>query len=34
MGKEYEKFEFESKPIQITDAMGREEFWLDAGRPE
>lgn len=24
----------ESKPIMETDSMGREEFWLDAGRPE
>jgi hypothetical protein len=24
----------ESEPIRITDAMGREVFWLDAGRPE
>jgi hypothetical protein len=34
MDNKYQEFEFESKPIQITDAMGREEFWLDAGRPE
>jgi hypothetical protein len=24
----------ESKEIPITDSMGREIFWLDAGRPE
>jgi hypothetical protein len=24
----------ESSPIVITDAMGREVFWEDAGRPE
>jgi hypothetical protein len=28
------KIENESEPIQVTDAMGREVFWLDAGRPE
>jgi hypothetical protein len=28
------KLETESDPIQVTDAMGREVFWLDAGRPE
>jgi hypothetical protein len=28
------KIEIESVPIQVTDAMGREVFWLDAGRPE
>jgi hypothetical protein len=27
-------FEFESKPIVETDAMGRETFWQDMGRPE
>lgn len=27
-------FEFESKPIVETDAMGREKFWEDLGRPE
>jgi hypothetical protein len=27
-------FEFESKPIVETDAMGREVFWQDMGRPE
>lgn len=26
--------ENESSPITVTDAMGREAFWLDAGRPE
>jgi len=26
--------EFESKPMPITDNMGRELFWEDAGRPE
>jgi hypothetical protein len=25
--------ECESKPIAITDAMGREIFWEDMGRP-
>jgi hypothetical protein len=24
----------ESEPIRVTDAMGREMFWLDAGRPD
>lgn len=24
----------ESEPIKVTDAMGREMFWLDAGRPD
>ena len=27
-------FSFESKPITETDAMGREKFWQDLGRPE
>jgi len=26
--------EFESKPMPITDNMGRETFWEDMGRPE
>jgi hypothetical protein len=26
--------ENESKPMTITDAMGREIFWNDLGRPE
>lgn len=26
--------EFESNPIVETDAMGREKFWEDLGRPE
>jgi hypothetical protein len=25
--------EYESKPMPITDAMGREVFWEDVGRP-
>jgi hypothetical protein len=25
---------FESKPIPVTDNMGREQFWEDLGRPE
>lgn len=29
-----ENFEFESKPVSETDAMGREKFWEDLGRPE
>jgi hypothetical protein len=29
-----DNFEFESKPIVETDAMGREIFWQDMGRPE
>jgi len=29
-----EEFSFESKPIVETDAMGREIFWQDMGRPE
>ena len=28
------KVETESAPVIITDAMGREVFWLDAGRPD
>lgn len=28
-----EEFSFESKPIKETDAMGREVFWNDLGRP-
>jgi hypothetical protein len=26
--------QFESKPMPITDNMGREVFWEDMGRPE
>ena len=26
-------FKFESKPISEKDAMGREKFWEDLGRP-
>jgi hypothetical protein len=26
-------FQFESKPISEKDAMGREKFWEDLGRP-
>jgi hypothetical protein len=26
--------EFESKPIVVTDDMGREIFWGDLGRPD
>ena len=26
--------EFESKPMPVTDNMGREVFWEDIGRPE
>jgi hypothetical protein len=29
-----DNFEFESKPMTETDAMGREKFWEDLGRPE
>ncbi len=29
-----EEFLFESKPMPITDNMGREVFWEDLGRPE
>jgi hypothetical protein len=29
-----EAFQFESKPIVETDAMGREKFWEDMGRPD
>lgn len=25
--------EYESSPMIVTDAMGREKFWEDAGRP-
>ena len=28
-----EEFVFESKPMPITDNMGREIFWEDLGRP-
>jgi hypothetical protein len=27
-------FQFESKPMSETDAMGKEKFWEDLGRPE
>lgn len=26
--------EYESKPMVVTDNMGREKFWEDLGRPE
>lgn len=26
--------ENESKPIKVTDSMGREIFWEDLGRPD
>jgi hypothetical protein len=29
-----EEFLFESKPLVETDAMGREVFWQDLGRPD
>ncbi len=29
-----EKPEYESKPMPVTDNMGREVFWEDMGRPE
>jgi len=29
-----DNFEFESKPMPETDAMGREKFWEDLGRPD
>jgi hypothetical protein len=29
-----EKAEYESNPMANTDAMGREKFWEDLGRPE
>lgn len=29
-----DSFEFESKPMAETDAMGREKFWEDLGRPD
>lgn len=29
-----EDFQFESKPLVETDALGREKFWEDMGRPE
>jgi hypothetical protein len=28
-----EKPEYESKPMPVTDNMGREVFWEDMGRP-
>jgi len=28
-----EDFLFESKPIPVTDSMGRDIFWEDLGRP-
>jgi hypothetical protein len=34
MCKDNCKCETESAAIPVTDAMGREVFWLDAGRPE
>jgi len=30
---EVEKIEYESQPIVEMDAMGREKFWEDLGRP-
>lgn len=32
--KEFCTCNLESTQISETDAMGREVFWLDAGRPE
>jgi len=29
-----DNFEFESTPMAETDAMGREKFWEDLGRPD
>ena len=29
-----DNFEFESTPMAETDAMGRERFWEDLGRPD
>jgi hypothetical protein len=29
-----DNFEFESKPMPVTDNLGREQFWEDLGRPE
>lgn len=29
-----DNFEFESKPMPEIDAMGREKFWEDLGRPD
>jgi hypothetical protein len=29
-----EEFLFESKPVIDKDAMGREKFWEDLGRPD
>jgi hypothetical protein len=29
-----DNFEFETKPMSETDAMGREKFWEDLGRPD
>jgi hypothetical protein len=31
---EKNKYEFESSVVLPTDAMGREIWWEDAGRPE
>lgn len=31
---DFEKIQYEGSVIIVTDAMGREVFWLDAGRPE
>jgi hypothetical protein len=28
-----EEFYFESKPMPVTDDMGKEKFWEDLGRP-
>ena len=30
----FEDYQFESSVISVTDSMGREIFWNDAGRPE
>lgn len=30
---DFQEVEFESKPMPITDNMGREIFWEDLGRP-
>lgn len=32
--EESKSSEFESKPMPVTDNMGRENFWEDLGRPE
>ena len=34
ISKSSQGIEYESTPIKETDAMGRETFWQDLGRPD